>query len=103
MVHDVSKYGANATELSRVIQIKQETAWNILHKLRRTMVRAEREKLDPIVEEDETYLGAHEDGKAGREAEKKSLIVLAVEYIPGSKKKVASDFPQKIMRKALLS
>jgi hypothetical protein len=80
------KNGTKETGLSRVVPIRQQTAWNILHKLRRTMVRAAREKLELIVEVDETYLGAHEDGKTGRGAEKKSLIVLAAEFTPGSKK-----------------
>jgi Zn ribbon nucleic-acid-binding protein len=39
------KYGSNATGLARVLDMAPSTSWNILHKLRRTMVRAEREKL----------------------------------------------------------
>jgi hypothetical protein len=44
------KYGANATGLSRTLGIAFTTAWNILQKLRRTMVRANREKLGPVAE-----------------------------------------------------
>jgi transposase-like protein len=43
------------------------------------MVRAEREKLRPVIEVDEAYIGATEEGKQGRGAEKKSLLVLATE------------------------
>jgi transposase-like protein len=73
------KYGADAIGLSRVLRIANTTAWNILHKLRRTMIRAEREMPGPVVEVDETYIGGEEKGKKGRGAEKKSLVVAAVE------------------------
>jgi transposase-like protein/Zn ribbon nucleic-acid-binding protein len=73
------KYGANAIGLSRTLKLANSTTWNILHKLRRTMVRAEREKLGPVVEVDESYIGGREPGKPGRGAEKKALIAVAVE------------------------
>jgi transposase-like protein len=43
------KYGANATGLSRVLDMSYSTTWNVLHKLRRAMVRAEREKLGTLL------------------------------------------------------
>jgi transposase len=73
------KFGSNATGLARVLDVAITTTWNILHKFRRVMVRAEREKLGPIVEIDESYVGHEELGKPGRGAEKKALLVLAVE------------------------
>jgi transposase-like protein len=80
------KFGANAIGLSRVLDLSYTTTWNILHKLRRTMVRADREKLRPVVEVDESFLGGLEEGKPGRGAEKKSLILLAVELSPDQQK-----------------
>jgi transposase-like protein len=52
-----------------------ETAWTWLHKLRRAMVRPGRDRL----EVDETYVGGPEEGKRGREIEKKSIVVVAAE------------------------
>jgi hypothetical protein len=79
------KYGANATCLSRVIGVPLSTTWNILHKLRRVMVRAEREKLGPVVEVDESFIGGLEEGNPGRWAEKKIQIIVAVELSETSK------------------
>jgi transposase-like protein len=73
------KYGSNATGLARVLNLSPLTTWNILHKLRGAMVRDEREKLGPVVEVDESFIGGAEKGKPGRGAEKKALIILAVE------------------------
>jgi hypothetical protein len=73
------KYGSNAIGLARILNLSPTTTWNILHKLRRTMVRAERELLEPVVEVDESYIGGPEHEKSGRGEKKKSLIVLAVE------------------------
>jgi transposase-like protein len=80
------KFGANATGLSRVQNLSLKTTWNILHKLRRTMVRADREQLGPAVEVDEAYIGSPEEGKPGRGADTKSLIVLAIELDADKKK-----------------
>jgi hypothetical protein len=80
------KYRANATGLARVLGLAYTTTWNILHKLRRTMVRAEREKLGPVVEVDESYVGGPEIGKPGRGAEQKTLIAVAVELSEDQKK-----------------
>jgi hypothetical protein len=80
MWHDMSqKFGTNATGLSRVLPAAFTTSWFALHKLRWVMVRADREKLGPVVEVDESYIGGLEEGKFGRGAEKKSLIMVAVE------------------------
>jgi transposase-like protein len=72
--------GLSAVQLQRQLGISYETAWALLHKLRRAMVNPERELLTEKVEVDETYLGGHEAGrKGGRQLLDKALIVGAVE------------------------
>jgi transposase-like protein len=74
------KYGGSALGLQRVLGLEgYETAWTWLHKLRRAMVRPERERLSGTVEVDETYVGGPRSGKRGRGAAGKSLVLVAVE------------------------
>ena len=74
------KFGTNALGLQRTLGLgSYNTAWQWLHKLRRAMVRPDREKLKGVVEVDETYLGGKRAGKRGRGAEGKALIAVAVE------------------------
>jgi transposase-like protein len=75
------KSGASALGLQRVLGLgSYETAWLMLHKLRRAMVRPERAPLDGVVEVDETYVGgAEEAGVSGRQLVRKALVVIAVE------------------------
>jgi hypothetical protein len=53
------------------------------------VIRADREKRSPLVEGDEAFIGGQEEGYPGRGAEKKSLVVLAVEL--STNKKNGSD------------
>lgn len=74
------KNGASALGLQRVLGLgSYKTAWTWLHKLRRAMVRPGRDRLSGRVEVDETYLGGLEEGKRGRQTERKSLIVIAAQ------------------------
>jgi transposase-like protein len=74
------KNGVSALGLQRVLGLgSYQTAWAWLHKLRRAMVRPGRDPLAGIVEVDETYLGGLEEGKRGRQTEKKALIVVAAQ------------------------
>lgn len=74
------KYGANALGLQRILALgSYHTAWNWLHRLRRAMVRPDRDNLNGTVEVDETYIGGERSGKRGRGAENKTLVAVAVE------------------------
>ena len=74
------KSGASALSMKNILGLgSYRTAWAWLHKLRRAMVRPEREKLSDEVEVDETYIGGERPGKRGRGAQGKALVVVAVE------------------------
>ena len=81
------KHGVSALGLQRVLGLgSYETAWAMLHRLRRAMIRPGREFLHGEVEVDETYL-ALTDRKApisavGRQSNTtKALVVIAVEIL----------------------
>jgi transposase-like protein len=73
--------GISAKQLQRQLGLSRyETAWMLLHKLRRAMVAPERELLKGEVEIDEFFLGGYEDGlKGGRKPGKKALCGVAIE------------------------
>lgn len=73
--------GFSALQLQRQLGIRRyETAWAMLHKLRRAMVRPDRERLKEKVEVDETYIGGPAVGlKGGRQRGDKALVVAAIE------------------------
>ena len=74
------KNGISALGLQRVLGLgSYKTAWAMLHKLRRAMVRPGRDRLDGVVEVDETYWGGEEPGTDGRGVELKALIAVAAE------------------------
>ena len=74
------KNGVSALGLQRVLGLASyKTAWAILHKLRRAMVRPGRDRLKGIVEVDETYWGGHEEGAIGRLTQDKAMILVAAE------------------------
>lgn len=59
---------------------RYETAWAMLQKLRRAMVRPDRELLKERVEVDETYIGGPEAGlRGGRQVGDKAIVVGTVE------------------------
>lgn len=74
------KTGVSALGLQRVLGLgSYKTAWALLHKLRRSMVRPGRDRLRGVVEVDETYWGSEEAGVVGRLTESKALIIVAAE------------------------
>jgi transposase-like protein len=78
------KTGASASNLKDFMGFgSYETAWVWLHKIRRAMVRSAREKLVGEIEVDEMFIGGKEigNGKQGRGAETKTLVIVAAECI----------------------
>lgn len=74
------KNGASALGLQRALGLgSYKTAWTWLHKLRRAMVRAGRDRLSGSVEVDETYVGGLEEGMRGRQTETKILVAIAAQ------------------------
>src|ERR1700730_478464 len=74
------KNGASALGLQRVLDLKSyETAWTWLHKLRRAMIRPDRDRLSGWVEVDETMIGGEEEGVSGRHTLKKTWVVIAAQ------------------------
>lgn len=75
------KHGTNALNLQRILGLgSYRTAWTMLHKLRRAMVRPGRDKLGGRIEIDEAYIGGvKQGGKRGRGSENKILVAVAVE------------------------
>ena len=79
-----SKGGISAMELKRQMGFgSYQTAWTWLHKIRRAMVRPDREPLAERVEADETYVGGPRAGRPGRGAAGKTRVAGAVESSRG--------------------
>ena len=84
------KQGLSALGLQRLMGLgSYETAWSHLHKLRRAMVRPEREQLSGLVEVDEGYVGGREIGMDGRQTAEKSIVICAAEARRQGKGEVA--------------
>jgi transposase-like protein len=74
------KNGACALGIQRTLALgSYQTAWLWLHKLRRAMVRPERDRLSGWIEVDETYFGGLEEGRDGRGTVDKVLITVAAQ------------------------
>lgn len=76
------KMGINAMGLQRLLGLPSyQTAWTMLHKLRRGMVRPGREVLSGEVEVDETLVGGFRPGKHERKA--RNIVIIAAEIREG--------------------
>lgn len=75
-----TKNGASASSVQRILGLgSYETAWTWLHKLRRAMIRPDRDRLSGQIEVDETYIGGVKRGKRGRGASGKALVLIAAQ------------------------
>jgi transposase-like protein len=80
------KNGISAQGLQRVLGFgSYETAWAWMHKLRRAMVRPDREQLAGVVEVDETFVGGVSIGRLGASSDKVPVMV-AVEKVNGGRR-----------------
>ena len=80
------KNGVSAQGLQRVLGMKSyETAWAWMHKLRRAMVRPERDLLHGVVEVDETFVGGLSTGHSGASSGKAVVMVAVEKPGPGRK------------------
>lgn len=79
-----TKHGVSALGLQRLLGLgSYETAWSVLHKLRRAMVRPGRDRLSGEVEVDETAIGASQPGRLGRGTfADRAIVAIAVESKP---------------------
>src|SRR5919199_3182984 len=74
--------GFPAVQLQRQLGLaRYETAWTMLQRLRRAMLRPGRDRLSGVVEVGEAYVGGVEEGRGGgrRRGSAKSIVVGAVE------------------------
>ena len=75
--------GVSALLLQRQLGLRRyETAWLMLHKLRRAMVNAAREPLHGAVEVDDTWIGGQQPGLRGSrqlKGRRAALVLVAVE------------------------
>src|SRR5271170_3445046 len=71
-----SKKGMSANQIKRTLGISYKTAWYLCHRIRAAMKEVNPEKLDGVVEIDETYIGgkAHGAGMRGRGSDKEIVI-----------------------------
>lgn len=74
------KNGVSAMGLQQAFGLGgYQTAWTMLQKLRRAMVRPGRDRLDGTVDVDEAYWGS-EEGVIGRLTHEKAMILVAAEH-----------------------
>ena len=91
----VQKTGVSALGLQRNLGLgSYRSAWLLLHKIRNSMIHADRSLLTGEVEVDEAFIGGFKSGKRGRGAEGRQLIVIAAECV--GKKRVGRIRIQKI-------
>ncbi|BDZ53902.1 IS1595 family transposase [Agromyces marinus] len=80
------KNGMSAQGLQRVLGLwSYETAWAWMHKLRRAMVRPDRDLLHGVVEVDETFVGGVSGGHLGASTGKATVMVAVEKPGPGRK------------------
>lgn len=80
-----TKHGVSALGLQRLLGLgSYETAWSLLHKLRRAMVRPGRDRLGGELELDESYVGGGASERRGRSLGQ-AIVAIAVETRPGGR------------------
>jgi len=98
------KNGISASGLQRQLGFTRSgTVWIWLHKLRRSMVRPGRNLLSGRLEVDETYVDGVADGKRGRGAKNKHIVVIATEEAGNGTVRIRMQRVDDVSGKSLLS
>ena len=85
----MQKAGGSAKGLQKLLGLgSYQTAWAWLHKLRRAMTRAARERLEGRVEVAQVLIGGEEGSAGGRQTFKRARIVVAVEVLGRLRKRL---------------
>jgi len=75
-----SKKGMSAHQLHRMLNVTYKSAWFMAHRIRYAMGQQPMaEKLQGIIEADETYIGGKRHGKRGRGAENKTPVFALIQ------------------------
>jgi len=75
-----SKKGMSAHQLHRMLGVTYKSAWFMAHRIRYAMSQSPlAEKLQGVIEADETYIGGKSHGKRGRGATNKTPVFALVE------------------------
>jgi transposase-like protein len=75
------KKGMSPLELSEEFELRQKTCWEFKWKVQQAMQSSGKYPLAGEVHVDEFYIGGEEEGVIGRGADKKKLIVVALEIV----------------------
>jgi transposase-like protein len=73
-----SKKGMSAHQIHRMLKVHYRTAWYLCHRIRYAMTEAQPEKLDGVVEMDETYVGGKMMGRGSKSAKAEKEIVIGI-------------------------
>jgi transposase-like protein len=96
------KPGISAIQLENQLGINYEVAFQILHKLRASMVNPFRDRITGIVEVDETYIGGTSTGgKRGRGSEL-DVVIVAVEDKDGRAGRIRMRHIPNVSKRSLL-
>jgi len=89
-----SKTGVSVAEMQRELEIKDyKTIWTMAHKIRKAMAdRDAQYKLAGLVELDESFFGPASEGKRGRGAKNKGLVIVAVSFWVDERRKEHPGF-----------
>jgi transposase-like protein len=95
--------GISALQLKRQLGLRSyQTAWTMLHKLRRATVNPGRDMLCGKVEVDDAYVGGKEEDVVGRQVETKTPVVVAVEVLGKASGRLRLRALQDVSAKSLL-
>ena len=75
------KKGMSTLELHRKFGLRQKTCWDFKRKVQKVMKSSQKHLLTGEVHVDEFFIGGPEKNQQGRGAEKKRLVVVAVEKV----------------------